>query len=248
MFSPTNQPKNHRVRGIARESQKPPTEKIKYARIVERYRAKNLCLEKESLKIALALSFAFHTEQKDYFIIEGIIPEIVNLESFILSINDIPNNLYERIVFGKDSKGLRMQRVFNDGLEFKLLRDVLSIFLYDHRPLDAGICVPNKNIIWKILKSEPGCIMQKMHMDAPEMIGVLEPEDVRYSIILSIMDGTKIVLHNSKVVALPLRGMIMFRGDYPHAGAAYVEANYRVFVACYSNKFKPLANDFIGLV
>ena len=239
---------NKKIRGIAATNKLPTPDADIYKALCLRWKRNKIPIEIASLHIAVELSKNFHSDQNHYIVMKDVISEDVDLRPFILSIGGEPNHLYERIVFGSDSKGLRMQRIFNEGSEFNLLRNALKLFLHDHGPSDANIDELNQNIIWKILKSEPGCIAQDLHTDAPEMIGDIAPRDVRYSIILSIMDGTKIVLHDETVVDIPFRGMIMFRGDYFHAGAAYNETHYRVFVACYSNLFKPSAADFVGLV
>ena len=54
------------------------------------------------------------------------------------------------------------------------------------------------------------------------------------SVLVALQDGAKFVLQNGTEVSLPKGGIILFRGDYPHCGAAYASENFRLhmYIAC----------------
>lgn len=54
------------------------------------------------------------------------------------------------------------------------------------------------------------------------------------SVLVAVQDGTKFVLHDGTEVDVPRRGIILFRGDYPHCGAAYASEHFRLhmYIAC----------------
>ena len=56
--------------------------------------------------------------------------------------------------------------------------------------------------------------------------------DIQYSLIIAIEKNTQLILSNSKKITIPINGMIMFRGDYQHAGASYIKSNHRIFASC----------------
>jgi hypothetical protein len=63
-----------------------------------------------------------------------------------------------------------------------------------------------------------------------------------YSAIIAIEPNTHLLIGKErKRVEIPVQSMLLFRGDLPHAGGAYIKANSRIFVSI-SSEFYPLSN------
>ena len=246
VFSSTYQPtrkqkRSHFARKVASENE---LKNKDYKRIVERSRFRSIVYDPSSLEIARLLSNGFLKENYDRIIVEVV---QINSTTFLENFNELDESEFDKIIFGSTTDALRMQRRVEPMVEFKVLQDALNLFLNDHasNPIDASSL--KDSLIWKVLKSKKGCKRQDLHVDAPEMQGETAAHNMRYSIIVSIMPGTKIILHDNSVQEIPLYGMIMFRGNYLHAGAGYDQVHYRIFIACHSIQFKPLDVDIVGL-
>ena len=50
------------------------------------------------------------------------------------------------------------------------------------------------------------------------------------------MPNTKIIIED-KCVRIPLYSLLMFKGNVRHAGAAYIDTHYRVFIQCCTKTF-----------
>ena len=97
----------------------------------------------------------------------------------------------------------------------------------------------NEFIYFNLLRGEE-CSRQIDHYDCVPMLKNIRRKNYKqlyYSIILSIMPHTKIIIEN-KIVSIPLYGMLIFKGNVRHAGAAYHDTHYRVFIQC-CNKTYP---------
>ena len=246
VFSSTHQPKKPKRSHFAGAAASDSILKLQdYHRIIERSRFNNKLFDHSSQEIAKLLSNGFFNENYDRIIIENVVEG--NLEDLLGKFRLLDDSHYEKINFGSTSDGLRMQKRIDPPDELQTLFDALHLFLNDHVSKSTDASSLKDSLIWKVLKSNKGCKRQDLHIDAPEMQGEISAQNMRYSIIVSIMPGTKIVLHDHSVEDIPLRGMIMFRGNYLHAGAEYDEVHYRLFIACYSIQFKPLDIDIVGL-
>jgi hypothetical protein len=96
------------------------------------------------------------------------------------------------------------------------------------------------------LRSKAGCIEQSQHEDSPEMQKdrangqwARKASDLQYSLLISIMPGTKWVNHRGDTIDIPVGSLLIWRGDYSHAGAAYAEFNARLFICIGSLKYPP---------
>ena len=131
-----------------------------------------------------------------------------------------------------NEKYYRYQKPFtipDEDIELKLISDVLKQFFNKISKNSSNVKLFMK---WKLLKSIDNCPEQELHMDTK--VSNMSNHDTPYSILISINPDTKLVLADKTCIDIPLFGMIMFRGDYMHAGAAYHKLNYRLF-ATFSN-------------
>lgn len=85
----------------------------------------------------------------------------------------------------------------------------------------------------KVIYSQPGDEAQLEHTDIIEPYVQLIPQDRRkyhYSVIVPISPHTKLHVQQ-ELINIPVDSMIIFRGDTPHAGAAYQRHNHRLFIS-----------------
>ena len=73
---------------------------------------------------------------------------------------------------------------------------------------------------------------QLYHADSPDMVNFVKKniyilkKDIIYSGILSLQ-GSKLILHDKSIINISKGSIVLFRGDYIHAGAQYEEDNRR---------------------
>jgi hypothetical protein len=96
----------------------------------------------------------------------------------------------------------------------------------------------------KLLKSDAGCEEQPTHYDDDSMINVIQEcfEDISFSLIISLENSidnpTSILIGVDRKICVLLQGsIILFRGNFFHAGAAYNKKNLRLFIGIGTNKY-----------
>jgi len=100
-----------------------------------------------------------------------------------------------------------------------------------------------------ILFSKEGCKEQQLHTDyevTDELVELCKISKAPLSVILSIMDGTKIKIKpfNSdvQIINLGVGDVFVFRADLVHAGCAYDKENVRFHLYLDSNDVKRVKN------
>lgn len=189
-----------------------------------------------SLSICRELIDNFILFDKDYVIVSNVINPITKISAFIKNFGD-----YELINFDTaSSKREQSTTIFDKtqlNTELKILTDSLNMF-FD--VLSSNESSTSKfNISYKLLKSLPNCKSQALHCDSNCKDSLY---DIQYSLIIAIEKNTQFILSNSKKITIPINGMIMFRGDYQHAGASYIKSNHRIFASCSNH---PLNKNFV---
>ena len=91
----------------------------------------------------------------------------------------------------------------------------------------------DSHIHLKVIYSLPGDVAQLQHTDMLDKYTQTTPQDRRkyhYSIIVAVCKNTKLIFEKV-LIDIPVGSMIIFRGDTPHAGAAYKNYNHRFFIS-----------------
>ena len=116
---------------------------------------------------------------------------------------------------------------------FRTLSDALSLF-FSVISSEQSSPPDQFDIKYRLLKSLPNCPKEVLHSDCKHSSD--EPSyDMQYSVIVAIQSHTQFVSSNNRTINIPKNGMIMYRGDYMHAGASYEIEHHRLFISC-SNK------------
>lgn len=110
-----------------------------------------------------------------------------------------------------------------------------------------GIVFPKcDNIVVKLLTSQSGDKEQDIHTDFHKIQTTRPMKDLsafHYSALISFEANTRLLCDAElKEVAIPLYSMLLFRGDFQHAGAAYPQLHHRLFISLSSESF-PLTDD-----
>jgi hypothetical protein len=88
----------------------------------------------------------------------------------------------------------------------------------------------------KVIYSFPGDVAQLQHTDMLDKYTRTTPQERRkyyYSMIVAVAavcNNTKLIVEKV-LIDIPVRSMIIFRGDTPHAGAAYKYYNHPFFIS-----------------
>ena len=158
-----------------------------------------------------------------------------------LTFEDIKTiGVVEPITFGTAEKPYKrtMQKVSN-------ARDYLSNVMSA-----LHIVFPKcDNIVVKLLTSQAGDKEQDIHTDFHKTETTPSVKDLsafHYSALVSFEANTRLICVMSdtekKEVSIPLYGMLLFRGDFRHAGASYPQLHRRLFLSLSSESF-PLTDD-----
>jgi hypothetical protein len=101
------------------------------------------------------------------------------------------------------------------------------------------------NTVVKVITTAPGDKEQLLHTDFDlKNISnrVFDLDSFHYSAIIALQPETHLLIGEKKDrVDIPKNSMLLFRGDMPHAGGAYKEANASLFISL-SSPFYPLSN------
>ena len=90
------------------------------------------------------------------------------------------------------------------------------------------------NVTCKLLRSRPGDPEQPTHTDYSRDRKVSRLNAFNYSAIIAIQQNTYILVGKTRTrIDLPIRSMICFRGDMPHAGGGYQEDHCRISLFLY---------------
>ena len=116
---------------------------------------------------------------------------------------------------------------------FRTLSDALSLF-FSVISSEQSSPPDQFDIKYRLLKSLANCPKQLFHSDCKHSSDT-SSYNIQYSLIVAIESNTKFVLFNKETIDIPINGMIMYRGDYMHAGASYQNEHNRLFISC-SNK------------
>ena len=180
----------------------------------------------------------------DYVILSDVIKPIADIKEFILKFDE-----YEPINF--DTKQLTRQqstRILFDPNScivketLKILSDSLAMFFTVISSEQSS--PPDKfEFLYKLLKSLPNCPKQELHHDSKQRSD--SSYNIQYSLIVAIESNTKLILSDNYEIDIPINSMIMFRGDYMHAGASYPKINHCTFASC-SNKPLEIKNVFLA--
>jgi hypothetical protein len=82
-----------------------------------------------------------------------------------------------------------------------------------------------KKLSCVVIRSEAGCVRQPIHTDYDPK----QPSSRnKAGVICSLMPNTKINISEKETINLPVGSLFFFRGDAPHGGSAYEQANWRV--------------------
>ena len=179
----------------------------------------------------------------DYVILSDVIKPIADIEKFISKFDG-----YEPINF--DTKQLTRQQSTRILLDpnsciveetLKILSDSLAMFFTVISSEESS--PPDKfELVYKLLKSLPNCPKQELHHDSEQRSD--SSYNIQYSLIVAIESNTRLILSDHNNIDIPINSMIMFRGDYMHAGASYPKINHRIFASC-SNKPLEKKNVFV---
>ena len=103
-------------------------------------------------------------------------------------------------------------------------------------------------LVFKLLKSEEGDLAQTTHTDLVSDITTGPITDLsafHYSALISFQTNTRLLCHEENTeVDIPLHSMLLYRNDFPHAGAAYNNKNYRLFISM-SSELYPQTEDIL---
>lgn len=157
--------------------------------------------------------------KSEYVIIENVIDSF-NLKSLCF------DGKAENISFaGTFATTTRNQRVISNGQT--VLMDILEVF----RIIFPGC----SDVAVKLLHSLPGDKAQVTHTDFDyNSIGqrLRSLKAFHYSALVAFEKGSTILMGvRNEEIKIPINGMIFWRGSTPHAGAAYVESNKRIFIS-----------------
>lgn len=144
----------------------------------------------------------------------------------------------EPINFGGKSPSKRsMQRVSNP-------QNYLSNVMEAMRVVFPGC----DKLVVKLLQSEAGDLAQDTHTDFRPDATTKPMKNLsafHYSALISFQKNTRLLCHMSRTeIDIPLHSMMFFRGDFPHAGAAYRQKHCRLFISLSSASF-PLTEDVV---
>lgn len=127
---------------------------------------------------------------------------------------------------GNDNDGKRLQRE----VELSDIRDAPEIggmheLLYDlMKSIDRKLSLSTASLLLSLV----GCMQQRLHYDYDSNV---ETSSKSYIIIVALMDGTKLVRADGDrvtVMYLNKGDLLIARGDFVHAGAAYSIENIRL--------------------
>jgi hypothetical protein len=104
-------------------------------------------------------------------------------------------------------------------------------------------------LLVKLLKSAAGDTAQELHTDFTPGQTTQPMKDLtafHYSALISFEKNTRLLCDmDKKEIDIPLYSMILFRGDFRHAGAAYSKMNRRLFISLSSESFPETDDVFI---
>ena len=104
-------------------------------------------------------------------------------------------------------------------------------------------------LLVKLLKSQAGDTAQELHTDftpTQTTTAIKDLSGYHYSALISFEENTRLLCDTEKKeIHIPLFSMILFRGDFRHAGAAYPATNHRLFLSLSSESFPETEDVFI---
>ena len=175
---------------------------------------------------------------REYVIVPDVIGSVLNIPNFTGCFTTFENIDFDTTYECLRKQSTKLLRQSQLKKFFKVLVDALGMF-FSVLSSEKSVGENNFHFEYKLLKSSPNCPKQKLHQDCERSLDSTS-YDIQYSLLIAIESNTKLLLSDNKTtIDIPINGMIMFRGDYMHAGMSYRTENRRVFASC-SNK--PLEN------
>ena len=103
-------------------------------------------------------------------------------------------------------------------------------------------------LVVKLLRSEAGDLAQTTHTDLVSDMMTRPITDLsafHSSALISFQANTRLLCHEANTeVDIPLHSMLLFRGDFPHAGAAYSKKHCRLFISLSCEAY-PMTEDVL---
>lgn len=173
-------------------------------------------IDGETRRIAKKL-MTFRKRSRPYVIVKDVI-ENIDVESIKLE------GLFETIIFSNNAS---LKRMMCDISDVSCAGNVLNAL---------KVVFPGCNEVKvKLIRSYAGDIPQLTHTDFDTKLITNRVHDLKhfhYSAIIAIEDGTHLLTGiDSKRVDIPKNSMMLFRGDFPHAGGGYAKTNSRIFIS-----------------
>ena len=78
-----------------------------------------------------------------------------------------------------------------------------------------------------VIRSLAGCKQQQLHTDYNPKSRVFKTRDIPLGLIAAIQDGTRLVTREGEL-SIPVGSVLVFRGDFVHAGASYESEHMRL--------------------
>ena len=161
-----------------------------------------------------------------------IVPDVI----YPLTLKDIKTTgPIQPITFGSTRPYKRTMQIVSNP------EDYLSNVIKALRVVFSGC----DKLVVKLLKSEAGDLAQTTHTDlASDMKNrpITDLSAFHYSALISFQ---KLLCHEELTeVDIPLYSMLLYRGDFPHAGAAYSKKNCRLFISL-SSELHPMTDDIL---
>ena len=176
----------------------------------------NRIIDEETKRIAKKL-ITFRKRSRRFVIVKDVIEDI--------GVTDLElTGAFETIIFSSNGSLKRsMCEISNVSCVGKVLNALKCVF-----PGCTEVKV-------KIITSLAGDPAQDTHTDYDTKFIINRVHDLKhfhYSAIVAIEDGTHLLTETDrKRVDIPKNSMIVFRGDFPHAGGEYVKKNSRIFIS-----------------
>lgn len=186
--------------------------------------------------------FSRTLHETGYVIVHDVISD--DLGSAIVETGKSISSKEWRADFGKDAFGERRQKQTRTGrfsVDFTLSKLSQRV---KHETLgvlrDFGCLTKDHHVNTMTLLKSHNAQRQAEHIDYEydETFAKSQNGDgsVPYalSVLVALQDEAKFVLHNGTEVDLPKNAIVVFRGDFPHCGAAYASENFRLhtYIAC----------------
>jgi hypothetical protein len=181
-----------------------------------------------------------HQYRQQHFVFDDVLSQS-DCEKYLTKLQSTDENSWTPINFANTQ--YRYQVIINDVAENDYWHPITNL-IYTLGELTGQ----HYQIKMLGLYSKAGCPQQALHFDVcqytnrkPYIRGNVYAAP--WSLIFGIQDDTHIMIRNPQtqddmLVDIPRGGVCFLRGDCEHAGAAYTNKNYRLFVSIGTNSFQ----------